>query len=277
MDIFDEIILFPHIRLTPEEAAVLPALCKLAAMLVPDGQIDGLPEVVKPYTLGAAAGKKVLQSYRQLKKFGDEVLAQNTEPGANVAAAPQRAPLYDRETPLHILSDFREAGQPEAPATELGQQILAAAVTLLLCEDVRQLQNEAQQALAGTTATSCAMWHELKGAPDPLASGETVPPPAFDDDLMKKRLTAWSILARMLLTTNANVWLTFENSVLNLCLTEFEPQWPVKEIMLEKAKATFYQLPVAQAEFMAWQANTDADCPIDSNEATILGFVELSN
>ena len=273
---FPQVVIFPHIKLTPEQAAVLPSLCDRADILVPDGRTDRLSSLVKPYTLDVGASEKVLQSYRELKKFGDEVLAQNASSGEYVAVDSLRAPVYDHETPLRIVSDFRAATDADAAGPEISRQALAAAVTLLLSEDVQALQNEAHKALAGIGGKSQAMWQNLKGAPDPLQlNNEALPPYMPDDGLMKKRLTAWSILAKMLLLTNIDVWLTFEKPVLDLCLAVFMPEKPLKEITFEKARAVFYQLPLTPQSFAAWLADTDAAYVHDSGAAMIIGFVEL--
>lgn len=276
MDILKEIVLFPHIRLTSAENAVLPALCERADMLVPDDRIGGLPSLVKPYTLGGAASEKVLQTYREFKKFADEVLAQKAAPIGYIPAEPQSVPLYDPETPSHILSDFRTGVPFDVVVPQLNREVLTAAVTLLLSEDVLELQNEAHRVLASIDGKSKAMWRNLKGTSDPFQlDDDTLPPQAFDDGLMKKRLTAWSILARMLLLTDVNVWLTFEKPVIDLCLATFTPEKPLKEITLEKARVVFYQLPLAPKSFAVWLTDTDAAYAHDSNEFISIGFVEL--
>lgn len=271
MTLYPEAVLFPHVRLAANEAAAFNLFFNKITMLAPEGAAAALPDYVTAVVPNAALTDEILKAYANLQKIGANALAENIDyHTGQVSAAP---PLYDKEAPLGILSEFREAGQPGPSKTD--QAYIAAALTLMLSEDAAALDKEARKSLENANAATSEMWLKLKGGADPLqTAGDLYAGSLPDDGLVKKRLTAWSILARMQ-AFETGFLVTFDENLFNYCIQMFEPVGAVKQSVAGNLELVSYELQLNVCEFLDALAGPETGCSTLNHNIMTLGYVNL--
>lgn len=276
MALFETAMLFPHVKQPANRLAALGAIFDRTFMLVLDGTADTLPGNIRAVSPDPAVTLDLVNAYDGLKQFGDQVLSENTSPGDYTAFDPQKPPLYDREAMLGLLAEF-QSGTQKGAAPERDELYRSAALALMLSEDVACLQVQALNVLKNADEQSAYMWEELKGEPDPLQlQTRDIELDLVDNRFVKKRLTAWGILARIH-SVDAGVYVTFDRATLEQCLETFEPDAPFKEVAAAGGKASFYSLPVDHRGFLNALIRPDADLELDNNAQVVLCYVNLTD
>ena len=278
MTTYPEAVLFPHVKLPTHRLAVLGAFFDRTSMLVLDGATDTLPDNIRAITPAPALTLELVSAYDGLKQFGDHVLSENTSVSDYPAFDPSKPPLYDREATLGLLAEFQAgAKNGDEAVREHDALYRSAALALLLSEDVACLQSQALNVLKDADEQSAYMWDELKGEPDPLQlQTRDIELDLVDTPFVKKRLTAWGILARMH-SIDAGVYVTFDRATLEQCLEIFEPGAPFKEAATGGARASFYMLPVDSRGFLNGLLKPEADFALAENVQVVLCYVNLTD
>lgn len=279
MTIYPEVVLFPHVRLSQDELTALPNLCGKAQMLVPDGLVAELPGYIKAVTPTAVLAADIRKAYEGLQKFGEQAMAEHASPKDYLAVGSAPEPLYDREAALGILAEFRTGATAagDVAANDQNAAYRTVALTLLLSEDVASLQSQARNVLKGVEEQSAYMWDELKGGRDPLQlQTRDIDLDLVDSGFIKKRLTAWSILARIN-AVDAGVYVTFDKCSFEHCLMVFEPGAAIQKVIEKDLTAEFYQLPVDAQGFLNGLTRPEADLAPAVDTAVVLGYVRFNN
>lgn len=278
MTIFDHVTLFPNVRFNAGLADDFGSLFGKVAMLALDEDLTGLPNFVEPLTFAPNFLAEVKQTYLALKNFGDQVLADNSAAAAYANATQGDTPFYDREMTYKLLSDFKRQEQALSPAeARQREQQRASALTLLLGEDLETLSREAQSALKAAAPRADHMWRDLKGAPDPLQPDEMMDPEfgLIDDNFAKKRLTAWSILARMQKLGETAAFVTWDELSFNQCLALFPAAETFREASLKTAEAGFYKIPgIGIPDFLNVLQGKSLSGAGDSEEFVVIGLIK---
>lgn len=277
MALFKTATLFPHVKLSAAQLTALEAFFEQISMLTPDGATAPLPGNIQALAPEPAVSRALLDAYAKLKQFGTEVLAQNPSSDGYSGFDASRPPLYDREAASGLLAEFQAgAKDADSAAREHEASYLAAALTLLLSEDMLCLQSQAFKALKDADAQSAFMWHALKGGSDPLSSQALdIESDLPDERFAKKRLTAWAILARIH-DIDVDVYITFDRAALAQCLETFEPGAPFKELTAGNARAAFYLLPVDSRGFFKGLIQPNAGFEFEDNARAVLAYVSLT-
>lgn len=274
---FKTATLFPHVKLSAPQLTALETLFEQVSMLAPDGAATALSGNVQALTPEPERVQALRSAYAKLKQFGTEVLAQNLPAGGYSVFDSSRPPLYDREATSGLLAEF-QAGLKDADSavSKHDETYQVAALTLLLSEDMLCLRSQALNALKAAEGQATHMWQALKGEADPLyIQGTDIEGDLADERFVKKRLTAWAILARIH-DIDTDVYITFDPAALSQCLETFEPGAPCKELTTGAARAAFYLLPVDSHGFFKGLTQPDAGFESADKARAVLAYVSLT-
>lgn len=277
MVLFKTATLFPHVKLSAPQLRALETLFEQVSILAPDGAATALPGYVQALMPEPNQAQALLSAYAKLKQFGTEVLAQNHPAGGYSVFDSSRPPLYDREAASGLLAEF-QAGPKDADSAvpKHDETYQAAALTLLLSEDMLCLQSQSFNALKAADGQASHMWQALKGEADPLYIQDTdIEANLADERFIKKRLTAWAILARIH-DIDTDVYITFDPATLAQCLETFEPGAPFRELTAGDARAAFYLLPVDSRGFFKGLIQPDAGFEFADNARAVLAYIGLT-
>lgn len=278
MALFKTATLLPHVKLSAAQQAALEGLFEQVSMLVLDDTATALSSDIQALTPEPTMALALMNAYVKLKQFGAEVLSQNVSSQGYSVFDSSRPPLYDREAASGLLAEFQANEKDvDTAAREHNETYRAAALTLLLSEDMLCLQSQSVNVLKNANAQSAFMWSELKGEPDPLnLQVVDIEPNLLDERFVKKRLTAWAILAKIH-AVDADVYVTFDRATLEHCLEIFEPGAPFKEATTEYARAMFYLLPVNSQSFFTGLIKPNIDFEFEDNTRVVLAYVGLTD
>lgn len=272
MTLFTAATLFPHVKLTSQTLTVLAGCCGKLNMLSVNDAAPALPGNIKVFAPPKDVINEINAAYARLVKLRELSAKENVSLKHYTTAA---TPLYDKEAPLGLLSEFRAAFTADAGLSPA----VSAALTLLLCEDLMRIIGEAAESILGAEGQSAVMWEQLKGHEDygnmrPDNMLQNLQHDLLNENVVKKRLTAWSILAKMH-PIESELYITLDKATFDYCLQIFKPREPLREISANNVKAVFYKLAVSPGDFLnALRGATDISAAACAAPVS-MGYVEI--